>query len=215
MSEEIFVEEGNLVIFSLWGQIYGSETRTEYAYVQTQEEEVPLIAGYCGFFEEQMLPAIRGMSTPDLRYYNIRADLWRELGEGWDSDGWRDYALDAAGTVGTGGSALPANNALVMRRRTAEAGRANRGRVYLPGVPSSWGPDGKLRGAAFMDAVNTFKTALSDVLKDAATPPVELAFPVLVKKLATGIPASFQSITHWDVNQVVRSQRRREFGVGI
>ena len=213
---DIAVRQDDLVVFSLWGRLFGQETRTEYAYLQTWNEDIPLLTGYCGFFEDQKMPAIQGMSTPDILYYNIRADVWEPVVDGYSSVGFRDYPLNLQGTVGTSGAALPPNNALVMRRRTGIAGRANRGRVYLPAVPTAWQTGGVLAGSGFIDASNNFTSVMGVALKDASDPtPLAIADISLVRRAALGNPTVVQKVQYWDVNNVVRSQRRREYGVGI
>jgi len=216
MAIDIAVAQDDLVVFSLWGRIYGQETRTEYGYVQTYNEDIDLLAGWCGFFEAQKLPVICGMSAADLSYFNLRADVWTPIVDGYDSVGWRDYGLSAYGSVGASGSALPPNNCLVMRRRVGPAGRSNRGRVYLPGVPTGWQTGGVLAGGAVVDAVNNFKSEMAGPMRDGSTPtPLPIGEPILIKKTETGFPDSIQVVNYWDVNNAVRSQRRREPGVGI
>lgn len=216
MPSDIAVAQDDIIIFSLWGRIYGQETRTEYGYVQTYNEDIDLLSGWCPFFEAQKLPVICGLSAADLSYFNVRADVWTPIVDGFDSVGWRDYGLSAYGSVGVAGSALPPNNALVMRRRVGPAGRSNRGRVYLPGVPSGWQVGGVLSGSGVVDAVNNFKVEMAREMYNEAEPtPLPIGSPILVKKLATGFPDSFQVVNYWDANSCVRSQRRREPGVGI
>lgn len=216
MSADIAVRENDLVVFSLWGRCYGQETRTEYAYVQSSPDDVDLLGGYCGFFEDQKVPVIAAMSTHDLLYFNIRADVWEPVVDGFNSVGWRDFPINVEGSVGTAGAGLPPNNALVMRRRVGPAGRANRGRVYLPAVPTSWQVGGVFGGGAVIDAANNFKLEMARSLADATVPtPVAIADPVLLKHSPAGGILSFLYINYWDMNPYVRSQRRREPGVGI
>jgi len=215
MSEDIAVQEDDVVQFSLWSRLYGQECRNEFGYWFDYNEDVDLLAGLCPFFEALKLPVIRALCTQDVLFYNIRADVWRPAGTAYESIGWRDYPMNVQGSVSGAGSALPPNNALIMRRRVGPAGRANRGRVYLPGVPTSWQQGGIFAGSAFIDAVNSFKVEMARALTNEETPAIPLAQPALLKKGPTGMVTDYLVVSYWDVNYAVRSQRRREPGVGI
>ena len=213
MSVDIAVEPNDLITMVIYGRLYGSEVRNSYHYVNSHTEDIDLLASFAGLFEEQCKDAIRGMSTPDLSYYNIRLDVWENTGVDFISRGWRDYTIDWQGSRNALNSALPANNAVVMRRRVGPAGRANRGRVYIAGVPSGDCLSGVVGPGSYSAVIDAFKLQMAQAIHDAT--PIDLATPVLVKWDAEGQPDSFQTVNFWDHNPYVRSQRRREKDVGI
>jgi len=107
------------------------------------------------------------------------------------------------------GACNPPSVAMVITRRTATAGRSYRGRIFLPAVPVSYHEDGELTGPALL--------ALQAVADDLLTP-ITMTGPsvglilrpiVWSKKLQTGA-----DMTGATARLILRSQRRREIGVG-
>jgi len=73
-----------------------------------------------------------------------------------------------ASVVGSyAGSALPPNCSLLVRKRSNQGGRRNRGRMYIPGCPEGVvEPNGDLTAAyltSFQQQINAWRTALADV----------------------------------------------------
>lgn len=74
-------------------------------------------------------------------------------------------ASTSAASAGTGtGTALPPGDALVVTLRTAGAGRAFRGRVYLPGFDSTAMAAGGVAAAATVTNSASFVTAVQSAL---------------------------------------------------
>jgi len=125
-------------------------------------------------------------------------------------DPTRYMFYERAGTPAEGvfpASSLPSTCAAVVRKRTDLAGHANRGRIFVAGVPLPWEQDSLL-------------TAVARGEYDTAYGPVFLN-PLLVlgiqwDPVLTNPPLHSVSreITQVSVDDVIRVQRRREVGVG-
>lgn len=104
------------------------------------------------------------------------------------------------------GSSLPSSVAAVITKRTALAGRSFRGRVFLPGVPSSYELDSELTGAAM-----TATATLADVMILQKTQGGYTWVPIVYTKAELAVP---QVWTSYLVRSPLRTQRRREVGKG-
>lgn len=112
---------------------------------------------------------------------------------------------------------LPPQSAAVLSLNTAikpiTGAYAAQGRIYLPGIPQTGQISGFLQ-ATFQAAVSAFMSQLEAVFITDGT-----AYQMNVVSYTPGSrPISvraFNPVTTWSVNNVVRSQRRREYGVGI
>ncbi len=83
----------------------------------------------------------------------------------------------AGGTGAVLGEAMPANTAYLIQKLTGFAGRANRGRMYLPGVPESAvnGGTGNIAAAtltALQNAANAWMNSCNGTID---TAPIELS----------------------------------------
>lgn len=121
-----------------------------------------------------------------------------------------------AGTV-VDANPLPPQSAAVISLKTGlkavEGAFAARGRMYMPGIPQTGQISGFLQ-VGFQVALVDFATLLEDAFVTDGT-----AYQWHVVSLTPGSKPvtvrAIQPVTQFTVNNVVRSQRRREFGVGI
>jgi hypothetical protein len=140
-------------------------------------------------------------------------------------DGLQTISLGWAGTAGASGiggadlGALPGAMALVLTLRTAQPGRAHRGRLFLTGWPKR--NDATLNGlwnSFVLTGAGAVATQLLAVY--GPTPVVNIGNRLVVwsRKLAGATPPFSTSgatpVTAISVQNRVRVQRRREIGVG-
>jgi hypothetical protein len=119
------------------------------------------------------------------------------------------------------GDSLPNQNAVVVGLRTGTKGRRRRGRFYLPGIVETSSTDGMLTGAQLtavqglaQGVINFYgptgsETDYRAVVYSPPTPPFKpkVAPPVHTDTIVT-------QITAHDIDEVIRTQRRRSIGVG-
>lgn len=126
----------------------------------------------------------------------------------------RDISPDVAGTQV--GEALPPANAAVFSLRTPNKGRRYRGRFYLSGIERTFGNAGQVDGAG-LTALQALATALdarygvggtsADYRMVVHSPEDLTAEPPRVGTITT-------DVTSIVVDPVIRTQRRRQIGVG-
>lgn len=114
-----------------------------------------------------------------------------------------ELTSDLAGSIVQGATAPP-NVAALIRKHTAAAGRANRGRMFVPGVTDSQlEDDGKFASGEYTSWL-TAATGLFQDLTTASIPPFILHSPAS----GGGVPAP-TAITSLTVDQLCSTQRRR------
>ena len=119
----------------------------------------------------------------------------------------RSYEVPIIGGTGTVVSeSLPPSVAGVISRFTNSASRRGRGRIFVPAVPELFHDAGLLNNAG-MNAYQAFAPMLDLPL---ALPLVGEIDPVLFTRPNTAV-----NVEGSTVRKVLRSQRRREIGVGI
>jgi Rieske Fe-S protein len=119
------------------------------------------------------------------------------------------------------GDSLPNQNAMLVGLRTGTKGRRQRGRLFLPGVAESGQTDGVLTGAQ-LAAVQAFAQGIVNaygaggtetnwrlVVYSPPTPPFKPKAPPPVHTDTLITP-----VTSQDIDEVIRTQRRRSIGVG-
>lgn len=118
--------------------------------------------------------------------------------------------VDFAAAPNSGGvvtDSLPSTDAVVVSRRTNEIGPANRGRVYIPGIPEASVQTSELTPAAHADfvvfAAGAFETNLISGLWE--------FLPIHLRRTPTFDP---QFVQHTSVDTVVATQRRRRLRRG-
>lgn len=119
------------------------------------------------------------------------------------------------------GDALPNQNAMLVGLRTGVKGRRRRGRLYLPGVAEGGQTDGVLTGAQ-LTAVQAFAQGIVNAYGSGGTETnwrlVIYSPPTPAFKPKTPPPVHTDTIitpvTSQDIDEVIRTQRRRSIGVG-
>lgn len=210
MPLDLKVPVGGLYIAEVWGRLYGQETRTRFAYQNIYTEELSILTVATPAFVADHLTSLLTVCSEEW-------DIWNIRGEAYSPEpnpaalGFRDSPIDMDGDVA--GLACPPSVAMVFRRRVGTIGRANRGRVFIPGVPSSGVTAGQVAGTLLTDCL-TVCTALGlPVVPEGEV--YEILQPVLVKRQENGVVQSWQDIAYWDFDPILRSQRRREINVGM
>jgi hypothetical protein len=105
------------------------------------------------------------------------------------------------------GPAAPPSVAVVLTRTSSTPGRRNRGRIYLPGIPKEWCVDGLLSPAGVL-AVSPLASFMTEDI-DAADPE-----GFLHSVIWSRVNQNYTDITLIKLRSILRSQRRREIGVG-
>lgn len=187
-------------------------------------------------FQLNVIGQLHGQTTVNTFYFRVRIDgggdprdalisAWvAGVRAGWLSAANQEWVLarleasgiqpaspklERADGVGTGlslGPCLPSEVTAVIRRKTLEVGRRGRGRVYIPAVSSSFENDSRLSAAGTLAYL-----ALIDVLKVDIMAIGYTFSPQHVSRT----PLSAYPIDRWVVDDVLRSQRRRQPGRGI
>lgn len=118
---------------------------------------------------------------------------------------------DTAGTVE--GTTLPGNNAAVLVRKTLTAGRTQQGRIFMPAMPSTWVTNGVINSTGLVAYA-----VMAGQLDATLDVDGRIFQPIIVGYVKPpGSPGSYVNrgvVQVFEVNPVVRSQRRREIGVG-
>ena len=117
--------------------------------------------------------------------------------------------IDLAG--GTASASVPSTVAVVIRKRTANAGRKWRGRWYIPACPAVSTLRSELIPTALTD-FNDLAIKLATQVVDAGGAMFD---PILVSKWKAGGVTGGTPLTQCIADQILRSQRRRQIGVGI
>lgn len=104
------------------------------------------------------------------------------------------------------GNSLPSSVATVIRRKTLTSGRKGRGRVYMPAVPEDFEDDSAITPAAIL-----VYEALITALSISATTGAWAFGAVHVSRA----PLTAIGIDRWQIDPVLRNQRRRQLGRGI
>lgn len=111
-----------------------------------------------------------------------------------------------------GGASLPPQDAAVISKLTANAGRAYRGRVYLGGLGIER-QDGARWNAVFVQMLNTYGAAM---IQTRVTP--NATYRPCLYALLPGQPPTVKGrvtpLTAFRVNPIVRTQRRRQVDRG-
>lgn len=109
--------------------------------------------------------------------------------------------------TGTGSAnSLPSSNSVVITKRSAIAGRTGRGRIYMPGVPTTFEDNSQVTGAG-LNVYNNFAQTALTMENDGSTLQVQMTL-LSRKTLTTRLVVSV------DARPILRNQRRRQVGRG-
>jgi len=153
----------------------------------------------------------RAMTTTSHFYEAVQATRMVPYGDGPVEDAW---TAGTAGTAGSGATIHPAS-AGVLTLYTSKIGRSRRGRIYLAGFNPGNTASG-LWSSTSLTAMGNFSAVLTTRYGPSGTQSWELG--VWSKKIAGATPpfdsTAFEPITSIAVRAQIRSQRRRQVGVG-
>jgi len=109
------------------------------------------------------------------------------------------------------GESLPSSVALVVRRRTAIGGRRGMGRIYLCGVPAAWELDSKINteDPNFGPAMGDFLANVNNVVTQGTLSWEPRHY------MPSGPAIVHAAIRQWVFDEVLRNQRRRQWGRGM
>lgn len=129
-----------------------------------------------------------------------------------------NFVLGTNGLSGAvGGGAMQSTLATVCTLRTGVAGKRHRGRLYIGGLPGSYGTPDRLSTVGVNDFAafaNNFMAAFDDATGTA----LYLAFGIYSKLIGGTNPftlAGWQAVAHIVPQPIFGNQRRRRVGVGI
>lgn len=110
-------------------------------------------------------------------------------------------------TGSTGGSLLPINNSIVASHRTAQVGRAGRGRMFHPGLAAgSAAADGRVDATV----QGLIRDAQVDLLEALAFPGDPALGPTVVPIVTGGAFTNYATITQVRVGNIMDTQNRRK-----
>jgi len=199
--------ESDYVGFEVYGRLFGQETRTKFVYKVAESTGIVEADAAAEAFAANHLSTLTDQLSNDFEIYNLRVRVWGNLGV---LAGWYDKTVNLGGEVNV--ESLPPSVAWVIRKFTGLPGRTNRGRWYIPGVPQDAHTEGTIDVAlrpVFEDAAEDLGTNL--LVVDGTG----ILTPQLVTYFPSGSLNTMKDITAALPTWILRSQRRREVGVGI
>ncbi len=163
-------------------------------------------------FEASVVPSIQAAVTADFTYGTIESRSFPLPPV--PVVGYDEVLTDSGGVAGV---SLPPSVAIVLRRRTAFLGRKYRGRMFLAGVDVATITDGVVSDVGQIALLDTLGGKLHTAFAFTA-----IGSPTFVPEICTILydePTDTYSyratdVTGYDLDKIVRSQRRREIGRG-
>lgn len=206
---DISIPIDGIVAVDCWGTLYGQATRTKFVYKNTSPAIRSADNDFQPRFTAEHQTFVRAVLSQDWTITNQRVYVYNP-GPGFTVVAFKDYAQAASGSILSAG--CPPTVAGVVRKRTGAIGRANRGRWYFPAVPVASVLSGQFTAGALTNW-NTLAGQLSMKLTNGFM--VDWFTPQLARYSSTGALINVQDITACATDPILRSQRRREIGVGI
>lgn len=175
------------------GVYCGQQWVNVFHYVAT--EEPPTLPGLLAAFDDGMTSYYESLMAADsvgviLRAWNLATNTYAE--RAWDMTGAR------------AGGGLPPQNSAVVSWRTGEVGRSHRGRTYFTAI-SETDQDKGVLGALYLNDLGVLIDRLVHLTVEGSA--VYLA--VYSRKLAEA-----NIVQNWIARTSIKTQRRREIGVG-
>lgn len=193
----------DVVLFTFEGLLYNQRTINSFYYKVTVVDEALDLEAAANLFSDPLADqALPPMMSVDWKFLRVTASIIFPLNH-------RSAAVVGSSVVRDGqvaGDSLPPSVTVVIARRTFDRGPAGRGRIFLPGVPEAWHDSG-----AITDAGAAIIQAKMDDLLLPLTEGGNTLIPVLWHR---GLNTS-TAVEIWTFDRVLRSQRRREIGIGI
>lgn len=200
------VPENADVQINLVGRLYGQVTVTTFFYRFTTSAPLPDGAdpvALAGAFEASLGSAFIDAVTSDWTGEVI------EVRDPRANPVWAGDLTEVTLTGVLAAPACPPSVAAVITRKTALAGRRNRGRIFVPAVPQDWHQDGEISDAGML-----ILQGLADDVATALDVPGLGVVATLSPRVWSRTNQTSQAVTSCTAKRVLRSQRRREIGVG-
>jgi len=197
-------------VAEVWGTLYGQETRTRFMYKNKSGGDLSILTEAVPGFLANHFTSFRGLISTDWNAWNVRGYAYGALPTPTPL-GFRDTPVSVGGL--DAGTSHPPTVAGVLRRRVGTPGRANRGRIYVPAIPNTSTSAGRIQGGILATWSDVCVDLGLDCFDEAET--TAILEPVLMKRNALGAVTTWQVLSYWDFDPILRSQRRREIGVGI
>jgi len=197
---------GDVYRLALVGRMHGHLTVNTFHYVETVAPsiigDVPLLIK--NTFQTTVLDLI--LTAASVQWTAVRIEVQKI----WPLPvaAHVEYVLSAPGTVA--GTSVPDTVALVIQRRGPLAGRRNRGRIYLAGMPIT----------AYEETTGTWDILAYPGFQDIADSMTDVLSPVgstgvWTQALWSVTAHTYVLISGSGFDTVPRSQRKRELGVGV
>lgn len=194
------LQVGDIIVAVMKGKLFNQSVQSTFHYRSTAVDGTytlkNFLTGLNATLLDNYVKCVSRDWTGDVLYGRILAPV-KSRGE--------ETSLGAAsGDIAE--DSLPPSVAAVIGRYTLVPGPGGRGRIFLPAIPQSWNDAGLLSVAGV-----TAMTDLQQFMAESITPLAGNTFePVLWKRPNLALP-----LTDTKIQRVLRSQRRREVGVGI
>lgn len=190
---------GDLLLSVVKGSLYGQETQSTFHWVVKEVGVNIAITSLITDIDSELLPEYADVMSED---WTSTATYVRRLNPSPTRGFEGSNSVD--GTVA--GDACPPSVAAVISRYTNNPGPRGRGRVFFPAVPDGWHAQGKLNNLG-LSGYADFAPWLSE---EWTTPTGTKLQPILFRAPNTAVDIEVAV-----VRPILRSQRRREVGVGI
>lgn len=190
---------GDRLFLALEGELFLQQTINTFHYEVTGITGTPTIQD---FIEGMIVIMQADFLACCSEEYNLRRWHARRI----VASPTRTYTVEVGAEGGTvAADSLPPSVSTVLKRFTNLPGPTGRGRVFMPGVPTTFHDNGILT-ALGLAAYQAFLPHMSLPVNIPATMTLQ---PMLFRR-----PTTFRALEGAAVNTILRSQRRREIGVG-
>jgi hypothetical protein len=199
------IAQDHVVEAQVVGSLHGQTTRTTFHYRVNTPADIPdgreALDDWIIAFEAAVAAPLRFVQSAEFEHIHTTMQVIHP-------NRYR-YVLAPVNMLGeTSGQAMPSTCCVVVRRFAETSGRMFQGRIYLPGVPASIEDNSRIASAA-VPLYDDVLVALKDTIL--GTPAEQELIPI-VRYLP---PVSgLNDVTGTALNRNLRSQRRREVGVG-
>lgn len=172
--------------------------------VRADADSTALVAGLLQFFETNFLAAAPAIQSVNFKWTMIR------IQKIWPLPARLAQEFPEAQLGALAGQSLPAEVAMVLTKQTILAGRANRGRTYIAGMPATTvdAVTGRFGADIILDAAD-LAGQLTQVVP--SLPGAGTLEPVIYHRASHGATVIESVIPR----NVPRAQRRRQVGKGI
>jgi hypothetical protein len=198
------ISQNSIVEMQMLGTLHGQRTRNifHYRYTgSTQLDGPTTLDALMDEFEAEIQTPLRLLLSNEWMNDGVMAQLISPTR-------YRARFKAVATAGGVVSSSLPSTSCVVLRRKAIASGRQYQGRVFIPGIPTQYEDNSRL-GAGVIAGW----TAAADLLKEPLEggTAVEAFVPTITK---IGPATALYDVDIVELDTILRSQRRREVGVG-